>query len=205
MSRAFWVNPLSWQDDEERGLLVPILHELTQGASFYDATCERIPGSVHWQICFWYKWSGFDDGWHYYCTTSEDPQPPPPPGPGPPPPGWPDDYDGILAQLIPLDGTITCWGGFPYTGEVWDADLGPWGGWGMLFDGFSVPDIFFAVYPISYAAGVIRWRVDWEVIGGGSGSAERDQVAPIGPSFDFGLGGLSDCPAARLSLVISFS
>ena len=200
LSRAFWVNPLSWQDDEERGLLVPILHELTQGASFYDATCERIPGSVHWLICFWYKWSGFDDGWHYYCTTSADPQPPPPPGPGPPPPGYPDDYEDFSALLFPNGGTLSCWGTFPADGPEFDPSFGPWGGWGMVFESTTIGDITMIVYVLSWVPGAFTWRCEWEVFGGGSGVLDVVQAAGFSPAFPFGLGGIPDCPAANLTL-----
>lgn len=202
-SRAFWTNPLGWQDDEARGELIPLLLELTGGTSFWRATATRIPETEHWLMCWEYRWPDYDGPTLEWCTTSNDPEPPPDPDPGPPPPEYPGDFDSFGATLFPQAGTVSCWFTIPSVGPEFNGDVGPWGGWGMIFESATIGDIYMEVFLESWTLLGWTWRCNWEVVGGGSGTLTVEVAPDFAPNFFFGLGGIGDCPDANLALTCS--
>lgn len=154
-------------------------------------------------MCFKYRWPPYDGDTLEWCTTSTDPEPPPPPDPGPPPTGYPDDYDGLAALLFAEGGGGSCWDAFPAVGPDFDAGIGPWGGWGMVFESSTIGDIFMEVFVVSWVPGAYTWRCNWEVFGGGSGHLDVLEAAGFSPDFFFGAGGIGDCPDANLTLITS--
>lgn len=201
MSRATWLNPLTWQEEEQRGPLVDVLDELTRGTSRWDETAVYLPFLDAWLMCWKYSWPPLYDVVYEWCTTSNGPEPPPPPPPGPPPPGYPDDFEGLFFTLNAEFGTTTCWGPFPDILPEWDPSLGPWGGWrAVWFSGFS-GDLTLEVYAVEWVPGAVTWRCRWSVAGSGSGARDVVAAAGFAPTFEFDEDEIPNCPGSHYTLV----
>ena len=200
MARATWTNPLTWQEDEERGALVPVLVELTQGTSWWDATAVYIPFLDAWLMCWKYRWPPYDGPTLEWCTTSNGPEPPPPPGPGPAPPGFPGDYGDLVSMWgMPFAGS-SCWDTGPVQDVPFEEIVGPWGGWECIVEGVGVGDMHLAVYPIAWTLTTVTWRYAWDVFGGSTGHVDVEQAPGFFPAAVLGVGEVTDCPGVQLWL-----
>lgn len=201
-ARQHFTNPLPWPDDEARGELVPILEELTRGTSHWDATAVRIVGEADWEICFKYAFPPDYSPSGEWCTTANDPQPPPPIGPGPAPPGWPDEYGDEVTMFVEPFAGPSCWQSEPVDDVALDASIGPWGGWGAVFEGGGVGDMYLEVYPIAWDVGVVTWRFRWEVFLGSFGQRDAEFAAGFLPAVLLEPGEVVDCPDAQLAMSV---
>lgn len=151
-------------------------------------------------MCWKYTLPPNYDVEYEWCTSTEDPTPPPPPGPGPPPPGFPEEYgDEVSMWAEPFAGS-SCWQTDPVVDVPFDLDVGLWGGWECIIEGFGVGDMHLQVYPIAWSPGVVTWRYEWEVFGGSTGHRDVDQAAGFFPGVLLNFGEITDCPGVRLQL-----
>lgn len=197
------MNPLEWFEDEERGPLVGILEGLTGGINWWNATCERTPDGTDWEICFSYLGGPDGDDPMDWCTLASAPIPPPNIPPQPPPAGWPEAWGNCYLYVIPSGGGAICNDPLPYTGNDFDPDLGPWGGWEGLFTSALGADLYIAIYPISYTGTTMTWQLLWEKAGLGAGDYTADTAFGDVPSFNFGVGEWPPCPTAATTVSLN--
>lgn len=65
VSRSFFVNPLTWEQDERRSFLIEELHRLTRATGFYDATAVEVTGG--WLLCWWGRVDPDGEFWFQQC------------------------------------------------------------------------------------------------------------------------------------------
>lgn len=64
-SRSYFVNPLTWEEDEERAALLPILFERTGATGFYDATA--VKEGADWILCWYGRTVPDGEFWFQQC------------------------------------------------------------------------------------------------------------------------------------------
>lgn len=204
-ARSYWTNPLPWRDEEDRGELVPLLHNLTGATSFRLATAERDGTSDVWDICFDYAFEQeLFTIWRHWCTRSDDPEPPPHPKwisfgccPGH---VYPEQMSGsVFTEVNPL---CTC-SPLTFFSLNEDGALGPWGGWSGTVETCEDTTLEVGVYPTECIEGGMRWRLKltWD---GGDLTSDIDVTCGTGLWFSLNAPPFGDGCILQISFSVSW-